>query len=186
MKNTIPHLISRVAAFAGLLLPLASLQAIDAPKRKPKPTAENQTVRVRLRPENHLISPMKHLKFFLATDVKTWKGNEFGFVKTFDDNVLKAYVQTPTSYKTKVISRGNSGFRTYKAIVDEKEHDLVHFYIGEKYVVSIRAEDPKESVDGEIKVLRWDVAGVVESVGDDELAASMMQRPYREGFEIEM
>jgi len=77
---------------------------------------------------------------FLSTDVITWEGQEFGFVKTLGDNVLKAYVQTPTAYNYEVISTGNTGYNNYKAIVDSENTSLVHFYVDDEYVLSIWAD----------------------------------------------
>lgn len=73
---------------------------------------------------------------FLCDNVNQWNGDEMGFVKTLNDNALKAYVQGGGQYYTRVISVGDNGYHTYKAQASTN-NTQVDFYIDGNYICSL-------------------------------------------------
>jgi hypothetical protein len=70
---------------------------------------------------------------FLADNVSQWNGNEMGFVKTLNDNALKAYVQGGGNYYTYLISVGDNGYHTFKCQARSSNHSMVDFYVDGTY-----------------------------------------------------
>lgn len=71
---------------------------------------------------------------FLCDNVTQWNGDEMGFVKTLNDNTLKAYVQGGGNYYTSVISTGDNGYHTFKAQCRSSSNaDMVDFYVDGTY-----------------------------------------------------
>jgi hypothetical protein len=71
---------------------------------------------------------------FMADNVTQWNGDEMGFVKTLNDNALKAYLQGGGNYITRVISIGDNGYHTYKAQCRSSSNvTMVDFYIDGAY-----------------------------------------------------
>ncbi len=50
--------------------------------------------------------------YFTCDNVSSWNGNEMGFVRTLNDNVLKAYLQGGGQYIYTTV--GGSGMHAYK------------------------------------------------------------------------
>jgi hypothetical protein len=75
---------------------------------------------------------------FICDNVTTWTGREMGFVKTLNDNTLKAYLQSPGQYIWRVISSGNTGFHTYKCQVNPTYNDRVDFYVDNVYQFTLQ------------------------------------------------
>jgi hypothetical protein len=74
---------------------------------------------------------------FLADNVSQWNGDEMGFVKTLNDNALKAYVQGGGNYYTYLISVGDNGYHTFKAQARSSNHSMVDFYVDGNYVCTL-------------------------------------------------
>ena len=71
---------------------------------------------------------------FLCDNVTQWNGDEMGFVKTLNDNTLKAYVQGGGNYYTSVISTGDNGYHTFKAQCRSSSNvTMVDFYVDGTY-----------------------------------------------------
>jgi len=70
---------------------------------------------------------------FLTDDVSSWSGHEFGFVKTLNDNSLKAYLQGGGHYIWRVISTGDNGYHTFKCQCQSGNHSAVDFYVDGSY-----------------------------------------------------
>jgi len=71
---------------------------------------------------------------FLCDNVTQWNGDEMGFVKTLNDNTLKAYVQGGGNYYTSVISTGDNGYHTFKAQCRSSSNvSTVDFYVDGTY-----------------------------------------------------
>jgi len=71
---------------------------------------------------------------FLCDNVTQWNGDEMGFVKTLNDNTLKAYVQGGGNYYTSVISTGDNGYHTFKAQCRSSSNvTTVDFYVDGTY-----------------------------------------------------
>jgi hypothetical protein len=76
---------------------------------------------------------------FIADDVNTWHGREMGFVKTLNDNALKAYLQgtnVPTVFG--LISVNDNGYHTYKCQVSYTDHRNVDFYVDGVYKLTLQ------------------------------------------------
>lgn len=71
---------------------------------------------------------------FICDNVTQWNGDEMGFVKTLNDNTLKAYIQGGGNYYTYVISTGDNGYHTFKAQCRSSSNvDMVDFYVDGTY-----------------------------------------------------
>lgn len=75
---------------------------------------------------------------FICDNVTSWTGREMGFVKTLNDNVLKAYLQSPGQYIYQSISTGDNGYHTFKCQVNYNNHSQVDFYVDGNYVLSLQ------------------------------------------------
>jgi hypothetical protein len=69
---------------------------------------------------------------FMADNVSQWNGDEMGFVKTLNDNALKAYLQGGGQYITQVLSVGDNGYHTFKAQA-RSNNTQVDFYVDGTY-----------------------------------------------------
>ncbi len=75
---------------------------------------------------------------FMADNVTQWNGDEFGFVKTLNDNVLKVYLQGGGQYVYHAISTGDNGYHTFKAQVrSSSAPSTVDFYVDGNYVYTL-------------------------------------------------
>jgi hypothetical protein len=75
---------------------------------------------------------------FLCDNDTQWNGDEMGFVKTLEDNTLKAYVQGGGNYYTTVISTGDNGYHTFKAQCRSSSNvDMVDFYVDGTYTCTL-------------------------------------------------
>jgi hypothetical protein len=78
-------------------------------------------------------SSTSEMAVFVCDDVTNWTGNEMGFVKTLNDNVLKAYIQGGGAYIYTTISSGNTGSHNYKCIAKSGNTHQVDFYVDNVY-----------------------------------------------------
>jgi len=74
---------------------------------------------------------------FLADNVSQWNGNEMGFVKTLENNTLKAYLQGGGQYVVSVISTGDNGYHTFKCQARSTNVHMVDFYVDGAYKCTI-------------------------------------------------
>jgi hypothetical protein len=74
---------------------------------------------------------------FLCDNVSQWNGDEMGFVKTLNDNSLKAYVQGGGQYLTQVLSNGDNGYHTFKCQASSSNVHQVDFYVDGTYKLSL-------------------------------------------------
>ena len=74
---------------------------------------------------------------FICDDVTNWTGDEMGFVKTLNDNVLKAYIQGGGQYYTYYISTGDNGYHTFKAQARSNNVHMVDYYIDGNYTCTL-------------------------------------------------
>lgn len=70
---------------------------------------------------------------FMADNVSQWNGDEMGFVKTLNDNSLKAYLQGGGQYIYQILSTGDNGYHTFKAQARSSNSHMVDFYIDGNY-----------------------------------------------------
>jgi hypothetical protein len=75
---------------------------------------------------------------FITDDVTNWIGHEMGFVKTLNDNTLKAYVQGGGNYIWQVISTNDNGYHTYTCQCDSDNHSMVVFYVDGAYKCTLQ------------------------------------------------
>jgi hypothetical protein len=73
---------------------------------------------------------------FLCDNDTQWNGDEMGFVKTLEDNTLKAYIQGGGQYYTYVISTGDNGYHTFKAQA-RSNNTQVDYYVDGNYVCTL-------------------------------------------------
>ncbi len=67
---------------------------------------------------------------FVASDLVHWTGHEMGFVKTLNDNALKAYLQGNGRYLYFVISIGDNGYHSFKdQCRSPSQSDTVDYYV---------------------------------------------------------
>lgn len=70
---------------------------------------------------------------FVCDNVSQWNGNEMGFVKTLENNDLKAYLQGGGQYITYLISDNDNGYHTYKCQARSNNTHMVDFYVDGVY-----------------------------------------------------
>lgn len=77
----------------------------------------------------------QEMAVFICDDVTNWTGREMGFLKTLDDNVIKAYLQGPGGvFKYSVVLTNDNGYHTFKAVVRDSSHpDTVDYYVDGAY-----------------------------------------------------
>lgn len=75
---------------------------------------------------------------FICDDVSSWTGREMGFVKTLNDNALKAYLQSPGKYIYQTLSISDNGYHTYKCQVQSGDHSKVDFYVDGVYKLTLQ------------------------------------------------
>ena len=75
---------------------------------------------------------------FLTDDINNWTGHEFGFVKTLNDNSLKAYLQGGGNYITRVLSNGDNGYHTFQCQCQSGDHSKVDFYVDGVYKFTLQ------------------------------------------------
>lgn len=74
---------------------------------------------------------------FLCDNVSQWNGNEMGFVKTLNDNVLKCYLQGGGQYIYQAISTGDNGYHTFKCQAKSSNVHQVDFYVDGVYKLTL-------------------------------------------------
>lgn len=74
---------------------------------------------------------------FLCDNVTQWNGNEMGFVKTLNDNVLKCYLQGGGQYVYQAISTGDNGYHTFKCQAKSSNVHQVDFYVDGVYKLTL-------------------------------------------------
>ncbi len=74
---------------------------------------------------------------FMADNVSQWNGDEMGFVKTLNDNSLKAYLQGGGNYVTRVILNNDNGYHTFKCQARSDNQSMVDFYLDGNYVCTL-------------------------------------------------
>lgn len=75
-------------------------------------------------------SSAEEMAVFVADDVVNWTGHEMGFVKTLNDNALKAYLQGNGRYLYFVISTGDNGYHSFRAQCrSPSQSDTVDYYV---------------------------------------------------------
>jgi hypothetical protein len=70
---------------------------------------------------------------FVCDNVTEWNGNEMGFVKTLNDNTLKAYLQGGGQYIYRTISVNDNGYHAFKCAAQPGDTHKVDFYVDEVY-----------------------------------------------------
>jgi hypothetical protein len=75
---------------------------------------------------------------FLADDISSYQGNEMGFVKTLDNNDLKAYIQHgigggQVEYLYQVVLTNDNGYHTFKCQARSTNQNMVDFYVDGNY-----------------------------------------------------
>ncbi|RAJ02363.1 hypothetical protein LX64_03375 [Chitinophaga skermanii] len=70
---------------------------------------------------------------FVCDNVSSWTGNEMGFVKTLNDNVLKGYLQGGGQYIYQTISVNDNGYHTFKCQAKSTNTHQVDFYVDGVY-----------------------------------------------------
>ncbi|GEP91794.1 hypothetical protein CTE07_34390 [Chitinophaga terrae (ex Kim and Jung 2007)] len=70
---------------------------------------------------------------FVCDNITQWNGNEMGFVKTLNDNVLKGYLQGGGQYIYQTISVNDNGYHTFKCQARSTNTHQVDFYVDGTY-----------------------------------------------------
>ncbi len=60
-----------------------------------------------------------------------------GFVKTLNDNSLKAYLQGGGNYITRVVLNNDNGYHTFKCQARSGNQSMVDFYVDGNYVCTL-------------------------------------------------
>jgi hypothetical protein len=129
--NGMPYLISGTN---GIAIPVGNCGTdIDAAQQKTGQTATGLQFNGAFKGGTSASSSASEQAVFLADNVSQWNGNEMGFVKTLNDNALKAYLQGGGQYYTQVLSVGDNGYHTYKCQAKSGNVHQVDFYVDGTY-----------------------------------------------------
>ena len=82
----------------------------------------------------------QEMAVFICDDVTNWTGHEMGFLKTLNDNTIKAYLQGPGGvYKYTTVLSNDNNYHTFKAVVRDSSHtDMVDYYVDGTYKCTIQ------------------------------------------------
>jgi hypothetical protein len=82
----------------------------------------------------------QEMAVFICDDVTNWTGHEMGFLKTLNDNAVKAYIQGPGGvYKYSTVLTNDNGYHTFKAVVRDSSHaDTVDYYVDGTYKCTLQ------------------------------------------------
>lgn len=129
--NGAPYLISGTN---GIAIPVGNCSTdIDAAQQSSGQTATGMQFNGCFKGGTSASSSASEQAVFLADNVTQWNGNEMGFVKTLNDNALKAYVQGGGQYYTQVLSVGDNGYHTFKCQAKSSNVHQVDFYVDGTY-----------------------------------------------------
>ncbi|WP_184543091.1 hypothetical protein [Mucilaginibacter sp. FT3.2] len=129
--NGAPYLISGTN---GIAIPVGNCSTdIDAAQQSSGQTATGMQFNGCFKGGTSASSSASEQAVFLADNVTQWNGNEMGFVKTLNDNALKAYVQGGGQYYTQVLSVGDNGYHTFKCQARSTNVHQVDFYVDGTY-----------------------------------------------------
>ncbi|RYY08048.1 MAG: hypothetical protein EOP43_01280 [Sphingobacteriaceae bacterium] len=123
----------------GICVPLGSCNAQNnAAQQKTGQTATGLQFNGSFKGGTNANSGASEEAVFLCDNVSTWQGNEMGFVKTLDNNDLKAYIQHgigngQVEYKYQVLLSNDNGYHTFKCQARSANHNMVDFYIDGNY-----------------------------------------------------
>jgi hypothetical protein len=118
----------------GIIVPVGNCGTdIDAGQEKYSQVANGFQMYGAFKGGSNAYSSASEMAVFVCDNVSQWNGNEMGFVKTLNDNTLKAYLQGGGQYVWQVVATGNNGYHTYKAQARSSNTHQVDFYIDGVY-----------------------------------------------------
>ena len=122
----------------GISVPLSSCTINNAAQQKTGQTASGLQFNGAFKGGKSANSGASEEAVFLADNVSSWTGNEMGFVKTLDNNDLKAYIQHGTGggsveYRYQVVLTNDNGYHTFKCQARAANHNMVDFYVDGTY-----------------------------------------------------
>ena len=129
--NGIPYDISGTN---GICIPVGNCSSdIDAAQQSGGQTANGMQFNGCFKGGTSASSSASEEAVFITDNVTQWNGDEMGFVKTLNDNSLKAYLQGGGQYITQVISTGDNGYHTFKCQARSTNVHMVDFYVDGTY-----------------------------------------------------
>ena len=127
--GTMPYLGS-----GGVIVPVGSCStSINAAQQSSGQTARAFYFYGCFKGGSNAYSSASEQAVFVCDDVTNWTGNEMGFVKTLNDNTLKAYVQGGGQYIYRTISTNDNSYHSYKCDAQSGNYHKVDFYVDEVY-----------------------------------------------------
>jgi len=119
---------------SGIIVPVGNCGTdIDAAQQKNSQVANGFQMYGAFKGGSNAYSGSSEMAVFVCDNVTQWNGNEMGFVKTLNDNTLKAYLQGGGQYIWQVVATGNNGNHTYKCQAKSSNTHQVDFYIDNVY-----------------------------------------------------
>ncbi|HTJ50716.1 MAG TPA: hypothetical protein VL443_14740 [Cyclobacteriaceae bacterium] len=118
----------------GICIPVGNCSSdIDAAQQNGGQTAHAMQFNGCFKGGTNAYSGASEEAVFVCDNVSQWNGNEMGFVKTLENNVLKAYLQGGGAYITYPISTGDNGYHTFKCEARSNNVHMVDFYVDGTY-----------------------------------------------------
>jgi hypothetical protein len=129
--NGSPYLISGTN---GICVPVGNCSTdIDAAQQNGGQSATGLQFNGCFKGGSNAYSSASEQAVFLCDNVSQWNGNEMGFVKTLNDNVLKGYLQGGGQYIYQTISVNDNGYHTFKCQARSSNTHQVDFYVDGNY-----------------------------------------------------
>jgi len=123
-----------IAGTNGICVPVGNCGTdIDAAQQNGGQTANGMQFNGAFKGGSNAYSGSSEQAVFVCDNVTQWNGNEMGFVKTLNDNSLKAYLQGGGQYIWQVVSSNDNGYHTYKCQARSNNTHMVDFYIDGNY-----------------------------------------------------
>jgi hypothetical protein len=117
----------------GICIPVGNCSTdIDAAQQNGGQTANGFQFHGTFKGGSNAYSSASEQAVFVCDNISQWNGNEMGFVKTLNDNSLKAYLQGGGQYIWQVVTPG-TGYHTYKCQARANNPHQVDFYIDGVY-----------------------------------------------------
>jgi hypothetical protein len=118
----------------GVIIPVGNCStSINAAQQSSGQTAEAFYFSGCFKGGSNANSSASEQAVFVCDDITNWTGNEMGFVKTLNDNTLKAYLQGGGQYIYRTISTNDNGYHSYKCNAQSGNSHKVDFYVDEVY-----------------------------------------------------
>lgn len=129
--NTAPY---NISGSNGIAIPVGNCSNdINAAQQKTGANATGMQFYGCFKGGSNAYSGASEEAVFVCDNISQWNANEMGFVKTLENNDLKAYLQGGGQYITYTLSDNDNGYHTFKCQARANNTHMVDFYVDGVY-----------------------------------------------------